>query len=48
MYLLNSEEFGYMMKPVGYASVEDASQDFVNYKLKQLGECARNGVPLIV
>lgn len=41
MYLLNTEQFGYMMKPVEYSSAEEARQDFVNYKLKQLGKQSR-------
>ena len=41
MYLLNTKEFGFMMRPVEYPSVEEAHQDFLNYKLKQLGKHTR-------
>ena len=37
MYVLNTELFGYLLKPWSYVSMEDASIDYLNWKLKILG-----------
>ncbi len=37
MHILNTEVFGYMIKPEDYRDLEHAAQDFVNFKLENLG-----------
>ncbi len=38
MHILNTEVFGFMVKPEDYESLDHAAQDFLNFKLDNLGE----------
>ena len=39
MYVLNTEDFGYLMKPSDHthSSLQEQADSFINYKLKTLG-----------
>ncbi len=37
MHILNTEVFGYMIRPEDYNSLDKAAEDFVNFKLENLG-----------
>ena len=40
MYILNTEVFGYLMKPAhhDHSSLEEQANSFINFKLKTLGK----------
>ena len=38
MHILNTEVFGFIVKPEDYESLDHAAQDFLNFKLENLGE----------
>ena len=40
MYVLNTEDFGYIMKPSDHthSSLQEQADNFINFKLKMLGE----------
>ena len=40
MYVLNTEDFGYMMRPSDHthSSLEEAADSFVDFKLRTLGQ----------
>lgn len=37
MYVLNTEFFGHMLKPKEYDSFEEATAEFINWKIETLG-----------
>ncbi len=38
MHILNTEVLGFMVKPEDYESLDHAAQDFLNFKLENLGK----------
>lgn len=38
MHILNTEVFGFMIKPEDYSNLEHAAQVFTDFKLENLGE----------
>ena len=40
MYVLNTEFFGFIIKPETYSSVSDAANKFLYFKLKSLGKAS--------
>jgi len=37
MYVLNTEYFGHLLRPDTYSNLEEAANEFTNFKLKTLG-----------
>ena len=38
VYVLNTHEFGYLLHPMKYSSLQEAADAFTDYKLKTLGK----------
>ncbi len=38
MHILNTEVFGFIVKPEDYESLDHVAQDFLNFKLENLGK----------
>lgn len=39
MYVLNTEVFGYLLRPEQFTSLDEAISETLNWKLKTIGTC---------